>query len=208
VRKLAPILAVGLGLLLARSVSGAKKKAQRSYTTADGGVVLLGPDPPGKLSKESGSSDAGPRGAVTVRDAGMDSTQSQLDQMRQQIYLLQQQLAAANAQAAAQQQTNMQLQALRDQLAQTEADRQQREQNAQQQRIAVQSAVSSLNGAQQQLMSGDTNIGAALDQAASTFTGQAAVDVQAAREALNNGDLNAARGYLNKAVYEAQASRY
>jgi hypothetical protein len=46
-----------------------------------------------------------------------------------------------------------------------------------------------------------------LDQAQSSFTGQAQRDVQAARDALRNGDMSQARAYLSAAVSDAQAGR-
>ena len=46
-----------------------------------------------------------------------------------------------------------------------------------------------------------------LDQAQRSFTGQAQRDVQAARAALRNRDLAAARALLSAAISDAQAGR-
>jgi len=102
---------------------------------------------------------------------------------------------------------NDQLQALREQLGAADAARQKQQQDAQARQEAVRSVIASLGVAQQQLSSGDGSVGAALDQAQSTLTGQAQRDVQAAREALRNGDVYAARGYLAAAVSDAQQGR-
>jgi enoyl-CoA hydratase len=132
VRAIAPLVAIGLAVLLSLPASSAKKQP-RTRTQSDGGVVLLGPDPPGKLRHNDAlTSDAGPR-VVTVPDAGVapaNSQQAQIDQLKSEITQLQQQVRNTSSQNEQLQQTNAQLAALRDQLQQAENDRNAREQNA------------------------------------------------------------------------------
>ena len=99
------------------------------------------------------------------------------------------------------------LQQLRQQVADAEARRQAIEEQQQAQRASVQTAVDALYAAQQRLAGGNYAIETELDQAQRSFTGQAQRDVQAARAALRNRDLAAARALLSAAISDAQAGR-
>ena len=209
-RPLAALLSLSVALLLAQSSSGARKrsKGRADAGTNDGGVIMLGPDTPGVLTPDRPVRDAGPRvPAVDSIPDGGSAQQLQLQEMRLRISLLEQQLAASQQQVTQMAAMNSQLQALRDQLASTEAAKQQQQDQEMARKQAVNSAISSLGAAQEQLSLGNSSIGAALDQAQSSFTGQAQRDVQVAREALRNGDLSQARAYLNAAISDAQQGR-
>ena len=99
------------------------------------------------------------------------------------------------------------MQQLRQQLADAEARRQAEEQQRAGRQQQMQSAIDTLVQAQSALAGGSSDIAGALDQAASTFTGQAQRDVQAARTALQNRDLSAARAYLSAAISDAQQGK-
>ena len=99
------------------------------------------------------------------------------------------------------------LQQLRQQIADAEAQRQAAEQERESRRASVQSAVDALYTAQQRLAGGNSSIEAELDKAQSSFTGQAQRDIEAARAALRNRDLSAARALLSAAISDAQAGR-
>jgi hypothetical protein len=105
------------------------------------------------------------------------------------------------------QQLATEMQQVRQQLADAEARRVAEEQQREARRANVQGAVDALVAAQQRLMAGDSSIGAELDRAQATFTGQAQRDVQEARAALENRDLARARALLNAAIFDAQAGR-
>jgi hypothetical protein len=210
-RILAALLSLSVALLVAQTSSGARKRSRNRADAGegDGGPVYLGPDRPGMLKPDPPlGGDGGVRVPPPDAGSGVDGgTQAQIQELRARIATLEQQAAMSQQQTQLMSAMNDQLQALRDQLAASEASRQQQQQETQARQQAVQSAISSLSAAQQQLALGDGAIGTALDQAQSSFTGQAQRDVQAAREALRNGDLTAARGYLSAALSDAQQGR-
>jgi hypothetical protein len=210
-RLLAALLSLSVALLLAQTSSGARRRSRgRSDAGPDAGPLYLGPDKPGQLKPDppaahDGGTRVPPVDAGLVSDAG--TMQSQLQDLRARITLLEQQLAASQQQVQQLAAMNDQLQALRSQLAASDSAKQQQQEQQQVRQEAVQSAIISLGAAQQRLATGDSSIGDALDQAQASFTGQAQRDVQIAREALRNGDLSQARAYLNAAVSDAQQGR-
>jgi hypothetical protein len=221
-RYAAVLLTLSLAVLFAQSGTGARKRSRgradaglSSFPSPDdGGPLLLGPDTPGRIKVEPPARDGGlPDGStVAPPDGGgsRSSQQAQIEELRGRISVLEQQATAAQQQAQEMRAMNEQLQALRQQLADADARRQQEQADEQRHRQAVQSAMSSLAGVQQQLLYGnssDASVDQALDQAQSTFTGQAQRDVQAARMALRNNDVSAARAYLSTAMQDAQAGR-
>jgi hypothetical protein len=211
-RILAGLLSLSLALLFAQGSSGARKRSRPRPDAGsdDGGPVYLGPDRPGMLKPDPpGARDGGVPARINDAGASADAgTQAQqILELRARIATLEQQAALSQQQTQQMEAMNEQLQALRSQLADEANQRQQQQQNAQARRQAVQSAVDTLSAAQQQLSTGDAAIGNALDQAQSTFTGQAQRDIQAAREALRNGDLTAARYALSSAIANAQQGR-
>jgi hypothetical protein len=214
-RVVTALLSVSLALLLLAQ-SSSRKKAARTKPPADttnaDGAVLLGPDPPGRLRPDPPPArDAGIAAASTIdggADGGTRSLQSlQIEELRARIALLEQQAALQQQQAQQMQLMNEQLSALRQQMADQENRRAQERQQAQQHAEATQSAINSLTYVQQQLMQGDTSVGAALDQAQSAFTGQAQRDIDYARQALRNGDVAGARTYVYSAIMDAQSGR-
>src|SRR4051794_1039594 len=200
-RSVTILLALTAAVLLAQSTGGAKRRSRSRLDagTDDGRPVLLGPDPPGRLradppARDGGIADAG----VAAADGGTRSAQQlQLDELRARIAVLEQQAAMLQQQNQQMATMNEQLQALRQQLAEDSRRRDQERQQERQQHEAVQSAIASLSEAQAHLAAGDTSIGNALDQAQRAFSGQAQRDIEAARYALRNNDVTAARYYLN-----------
>jgi hypothetical protein len=205
------VFALGLVFLLAQASGAARKKTRgRSDGGTDGGPILLGPDPPGRLRPDPpGGRDAGiglPDAGTP--DGGVRATQSQqIDELRARIAALEQQAVASQQQAQQLTEMNQQLQALRQQLADADARRQQEERQAQRHKQSTEAAIQSLAAAQNELAQGNTGIEEALNQAQSTFTGQAQRDIEAARTALQNSDLSAARAMLSAAIMDAQQGR-
>jgi hypothetical protein len=220
-RYAAVLLTLSLAVLLAQTGTGKRKRSRgradaglSSFASPDdGGPLLLGPDTPGRIKVEPPARDGGIRDAsvsAAPDGGGSRSAQSQIEELRGRVGILEQQAAASQQQAQQLQMMNEQLQALRQELADADARRQQEQADEQRHRQTVQSAIASLSGVQQQLLygnSGDSSVDQALDQAQSAFTGQAQRDVQAARMALRNNDVSAARAYLSTAMQDAQAGR-
>jgi chromosome segregation ATPase len=193
-----PIL---LPLLLAQ----ARPPSRGTRGQADGGEhpILLGTDPPGKL-RPTPPSDGG---TVAERDAGVDTIHHEVLQLRARIDALEKERAQTQENAQKLEQVVQELQQLRQQVADAEARRQAIDEEQQARRTSVQTGVNALYTAQQQLAGGSYAIEAQLDRAQTSFTGQAQRDVQAAREALRNRDLSAARALLSAAISDAQAGR-
>lgn len=197
-RVLAAIPAVLLAALL-----GQARPAQRQQRgRPDGGPILLGTDPPGRL-RPAASSDAG----VAQRDAGPDEVHRELQALRARVEALEQERARSQQTTEQLQQLTSEVQQLRQQVADAETQRQETEQERAASRASTQSAIDALYGAQQKIMGGNSSVEAELDRAQAAFSGEAKRDVEAAREALRNRDLSRARAYLNAAIVDAQAGR-
>ena len=166
--------------------------------------ILLGTDPPGKLRPSPPTADAGVAGP---HDARLDTVLQEVQQLRARIDTLERERVQAQQNAQKLDQVVQELQQLRQQVADAEARRQASEDQQQAQRASVQSAVDALYAAQQRLAGGNYSIEAELDQAQTSFTGQAQRDIQAARAALRNRDLAQARALLAAAISDAQAGR-
>jgi len=190
-------------MLLAQTARTPSRKA-RGQADAGDRPILLGTDPPGKLRPPPPTPDGG---ATSERDAGVDAIQQEMRQLRARIDALEQERAQAQQNAQKLDQLVQELQQLRQQVADAETRRQAAEEQQQAQRASVQSAVDALYVAQQRLAGGNYSIETELDQAQSSFTGQAQRDIQAARAALRNRDLSAARALLSAAISDAQAGR-
>jgi DNA repair exonuclease SbcCD ATPase subunit len=193
-------------VLVALLLGQARPASRGARGRADAGdrPILLGTDPPGKLRPNPASPDAG---VVAQHDAGMDAVQQEMRQLRARIEVLEQERAQNQQNAQKLDQLVQELQQLRQQVADAEARRQAVEEQQQTQRVSVQSGVDALYVAQRQLAVGSYGIEAQLDQAQRSFSGQAQRDVQAARAALQNRDLSAARALLSAAISDAQAGR-
>jgi len=191
-------------VLLALLLGQARPPLRGSRGRADAGPVLLGTDPPGRLRPDPTTADAG---TTAQRDGGSDDLHRELQQLRARLEALEQERAQAQQNAQQLQQLVQEMQQLRQQIADAEAQRQAAEQERENRRASVQSGVDALYTAQQRLAGGNSSIEAELDKAQSSFTGQAQRDIEAARAALRNRDLSAARALLSAAISDAQAGR-
>jgi hypothetical protein len=201
VRLLASIPALLAGFLLAQTKS--PSRSTRGRADAGEKPILLGTDPPGRLRPQGPAPDAG----TPAPDAGPDEVHRELQQLRARLDALEQERARAQESAQQLQQLTQEVQGLRQQIADAETQRNAAEQQRETRQVSVQSAVDSLYLAQQRLAGGNYGIEAELNQAQSTFTGQAQRDIQAARIALQNRDLIGARAWLASAISNAQAGR-
>jgi chromosome segregation ATPase len=191
-------------LLLAVLLGQGRAPSRAPRGQADGGPILLGTDPPGRLRPAPPeAADAG----TAARDAGPDEVHRELQALRTRLDALEQELAQSRQTSQQLEQLTSEVQQLRQQVADAEAQRLAAEEQRQSQRAALQSAVDALYTAQQRLQAGNASIDAELDQAQAAFTGQAQRQVQAARTALRNSDLTGARALLSAAISAAQAGR-
>jgi hypothetical protein len=202
VQLLAAIPAILLALLLAQGRP--PSRASRGRPDAGDKPILLGTDPPGRLRP---AAPVAADGGVAQRDAGPDEVQRELQALRARLEALEQDRAHSQETARLVQQLAAEVQQLRQQTADAEAQRQAAEQLRESQRADVQSAVSALYAAQQRLQGGNASIDVELEQAQAVFTGRAQREIQAARAALQNRDLSAARALLAAAISDAQAGR-
>ena len=191
-------------VLLAFLLGQARPPSRAPRGRADAGPVLLGTDPPGRLRPTPPSPDAG---TTAQHDGGFDDVHRELQQLRARLEALEQERAQAQQNAQQLQQLVQEVQQLRQRIADAEAQRQVAEQERETRRASVQSAVDALYTAQQRLAGGNGSIETELEQAQSAFTGQAQRDIEAARAALRNRDLSAARALLSAAISDAQAGR-
>ena len=164
---------------------------------------ILG-DPPGSVHLTN--TPEPPDGGVPAVSARMDKLEQQVSELRARSTALEAALRQAQGQEQELQQLNQQMTELRGQIN-AEAQRKQQaaaQSAAQHQRIT--GAVSGLLSADQTLAGGSSDIEPALDAAEQAFTGEAAQEVTAAREALRNDDLSQARALLQSAIAHAQQS--
>lgn len=164
--------------------------------------ILLGTDPPGKL--RPWPSDAGP---VAQVDAGPSEAQRELQQLRSRVEALERESAQLQQQTQQFQEVARQLQALRAQIADGEDRRQAAEQQQAAGREQLQAGVNALYQAQSMLAGGNASVDDQLSQAQAAFPPQAQREIHAARTALQNRDLSAARSYLSAAIAAAQLGR-
>ena len=196
-------LLAALPLLFAALLLGQGRAPSRtSRSRADGGPILLGTDPPGRL-RPAPASDAG----MAQADAGPDELHRELQALRARVDALEQERARSQETSQQLQEISSELQQLRQQVADGDAQRQAAETEQREHHADVDSAVSVLYSARQRLESGNASIDAELNQAQAAFSGQARRDLQAARAALQNKDLSTARTLLSAAISDAQAGR-
>jgi uncharacterized membrane-anchored protein YhcB (DUF1043 family) len=201
------LLGIAPSLVLALLVAQTRSSSRPARDRADAGdrPILLGTDPPGRL-RPSPATDGGTANPAPP-DAGPDEVHRDLQLLRARLETLEQERAQHQRTAQQLQQLTQEVQLLRQQIADAEAQRLAAEQQREANRAAVQSAVEVLYSAQEQLAGGNSAIEGALDRAQATFTGQAQRDVVAARAALRNRDLSAARALLSAAISDAQSGR-
>lgn len=203
---------MAIGIVLAQTGrtgrSGRSPEGRAPRSTADAGPsrarpprpVLLGTDPPGKLRPWP---DAGP----APQDAGPSPLQQEVQQLRARVDALEQERSQIRQQSQQLEQIVQQLRDLRGEIA--DSQQRQREDEAQQQaqKQQLQAGVEAAYQAQTMLAGGNSAVESQLDQAQAAFPPQAQRDVQAARYALRNRDLSAARAYLSAAIVNAQQGR-
>lgn len=139
---------------------------------------------------------------------------AEVDQLRRDVVdlktraaLLERQASQAEAMSAQLDKLSRQITSLQTQLSDTENRRTEKERQVAERRAQSEQAVASLGAAQQQLATGNGNVGAALNYAESTLTGNALANIQAAKASLANGDLGSARIWIGLAIAEAQTPR-
>ena len=177
--------------------------------TADGGLppvrtpgpILLGTDPPGKLRPQRPEPDGG---TPVPRIAAPDDVQRELQQLRARVDALEQQRGQLQEQSRQLGEVMRQLQQVRAQLNEGEQRKQAAQQQERQQGEQRASGVSALQQAQMALAGGDSQVEDQLSQASASLPAQAQRDIEAARTALRNRDLSAARAYLSAAILHAQ----
>lgn len=167
------------------------------------GPVLLGTDPPGRLRPTP--ADAG---VTAPQDAGPTTEQRELQQLRARVDALEQQRFQQQDQQARQlDEVVRQLRELRGQIADGEQRRKAAEDRQEQYRAEVYAGVNALYQAEAMLAGGNSAVDDQLAQAQAAFPPQAQREVQAARSALRNRDLSAARTLLYAAIADAQQGR-
>ena len=177
--------------------------------TADGGLppvrtpgpILLGTDPPGKLRPQRSEPDAG---TPVPRIAASDDVQRELQQLRARVDALEQERGQLQEQSRQLGEVVRQLQQVRAQLAEGEQRKEAALQQERAQRQERETGVSALQQAQAALSGGDSRVEDQLSQAAASLPPQSQRDIEAARTALRNRDLSAARAYLSTAIVHAQ----
>jgi hypothetical protein len=202
----AAILGCAAAAALAQADGGTPARPKRG--SADAGVrrqkpILLGTDPPGRLRPNDPAPDAG----AARTDPAREELRREIQQLRARLDALERERGQSQETAQQLQQITSELQQLRQQSADAEARRQEAADQQQARASSVESAVNGLYAAQSALATGSYGIDAQLSQAETAFTGQARRDVQAARVAVQNHDLQAARAYLAAAISEAQRGR-
>ena len=201
--------ALGLAVAAALAQGATGPQARSGRGAADGGTsrvrtpgpIFLGTDPPGKLRPQRDGADGG---TAVQRIAASDEVQRELQQLRARVAALEQERGQIEQQAQQLAEVARQLQELRGQIAEGEQRKAaaQRQERAQlEQRNA---GLSALQQAQVALAGGDAAVEDQLAQAQASFPPQAQRDIEAARAALRNRDLSAARAYLGAAAQHAQ----
>jgi hypothetical protein len=206
--------AAALALSVAAALAqGARPQGRPARGTADGGSprvrtpgpILLGTDPPGKLRRAVSPADAG---APVQRIAAPEDVQRELQQLKARVDALERERAQLQLQQSQQlEEVVRQLRELRGQIAGIDQQRQTAAQQKEAQYEQLQAGVSALQQAQDMLAVGDYAVDGQLGQAQAAFPPQAQRDVEAARMALQNRDLSAARAYLAAAIIHAQQGR-
>jgi|GEM_PF-5817219 uncharacterized phage infection (PIP) family protein YhgE len=168
----------------------------------DAGVVSVKPAP---------SVDAGVpepmRGPAPVSGAEVEKLKKEVAELRARTTELEAKAAKADALAADVKKLEKRLDEVKAQLDAVEERRERAEQDAAQRKAQVTQANATVNGVLTQLSTGNTaNVDAWLRGVEQQYGGNAGKLVALARGALGQGDLNAARQYLNLALIEAAST--
>ncbi len=167
------------------------------------GPVFLGTDPPGKL-RPLGTPDGG---EVARIDGGPDELRREVQDLRARVLRLEQERAQLQRESQRVDEVARQIQELRGQIAEGESRKASAQKDEEARRAEVESGVTALQQALSMLSTGDSTVEAQLAQAQAAFPPQARYDVAAARAALENRDLSAARAWLSSAIAHAQQGR-
>ena len=136
---------------------------------------------------DAGAAEKGPRS-------------SEGDDLRRRLAALEQELAAARDQRAEVERLNAQVAELRQRVADVEERRAAERQEILASRAQAQQAVGTLYAAQQALASGNTDIADSLATVATALPPPAQREIEAARAALAERDLYAARSHIAAAI--------
>ena len=128
-------------------------------------------------------------------------------ELKNRTALLERQASQAETMSSQLDKLSRQITSLQTQLSDTENRRLEKERQVAERRAQSEQAVASLGAAQQQLSTGNANVGATLNYAETIFTGDALANIRAAKAALANGDLGSARIWISLAIAQAQAAR-
>lgn len=156
----------------------------------DGGTRLAAPDGGVPAAPKPARPATGEVEALKKRVTELEARTAELERQAKQVDALSKKLDQATDDLAA--------------LKRDADERKQAEQQAAERKQRFEDVARGLSVADEQLSSGNTNIEASLRAAEATYSGPALELVRAARQALANGDVAAARKYLALAVYEAQ----
>ncbi len=189
-----------LSVMVVASFVLAQARPAVSPSRADAGVTVARP----------AASDAGTPVAQGGGSSEVDKLRKEVAELRQRTAELERQNQTKSDALTAQfEKFGKQLEDMKGQLTklnETEERRSDAEEAAQSHRSAKAAASTSLNGVLGGLALGNTaGVDSALQYAESVFTGNAQHDVQLARAALSQNDLNATRSYLLLALMEAEA---
>ena len=191
-----------LSVMVVASFVLAQARPAVSPSRADAGVAVARP-----AASDAGTPVANAQGGGSSE---VDKLRKEVAELRQRTAELERQNQTKSDALTAQfEKFGKQLEDMKGQLTklnETEERRSDAEEAAQSHRSAKAAASTSLNGVLGGLALGTTaGVDSALQYAESVFTGNAQHDVQLARAALSQNDLNATRSYLLLALMEAEA---
>jgi len=164
-------------------------------------------DKPGSLHNWREAQKDGPDAGAREPSLSVQQLQREVADLRARTGLLEQQIAVNQQQTEVLQQMSQQLADLRRQMAGAEDRRDEAQQKGARQKQVSEEAIAGLVSAQKVLAGGNYDVSEALDAAELALTPQAQRDLGAARYAIQNRDLSAARNYLQAAISDAQAGR-
>jgi hypothetical protein len=216
-------LLVAAGFVLAQAQSppgGAPQRqaeSQPQLPIANGNWVL-GPDRPGAMrgsaveeeaAIDAGvAPDAGEQAQAQPVDGGLTNEQRENLALRARVQQLERDRFGTQQQQLDQgDQMIGELQGVRQQLEDTEQRRLEEKRLAAEHEAAVIAGVSALQEAQGQLAYGNYQVLGQISQAEQSFPPQARLQLSFARDALRNGDLSMARGYIAAAIADAHRER-
>lgn len=158
----------------------------------------VSPDAPGTMRAVDPATSSADRGAP-------QGSSQEVAELRGRVAALEQQIQQRTDEREQLELVNQQLAALRAQLADAEQKVQAQAEQQQAMRENAEQAVNLLAQAQAQLAAGSSNVAEALSAAETALSGQARLDVAAARQALAHDDLYNARRLLAAALSQARA---